>query len=349
MGKIWVKTFTPEVSISSTSAPWVSAIPFIRQTSGWARGKIAYRKTTSTVWTPFYTVNSVLPGVPTLTVAIKPDSSGIRITVKAPTSTDMKSVRVKVGKKVSDNNSTDANYIAPAHGNDLHWSDWLIDPSETRYKDFPLSGSLTNGTTYYVTAWSEDTSRNFSTAVTASIKYEGSGVDVGIGKTVYLQSVGSNTFRRSSGIYINDNYLRTGNTYNQVGFWYYSDQIKAALTGAVKINQVKILVQRMAKTANVDTHNATIINLVAHSLAGSTPLSPMSYCLETDTAHNYTFAPGQARNLVVPEAWYPDILSGRIKGFGIVTHLSSPNTPFTGTYYGFPTTSGRLFLDWSTT
>jgi hypothetical protein len=333
MGECYAKTDT---------VTWAKGVPWVKtSTGGWSRAKQGYRKTAATVWTPFYTADLTPPAVPVLTTSIS--GTRLKIDVKAPASTDVMRVRVKVGKAVSANNATDANYIGTPDGADATWSDWNIAPSQTRTKYYPTSGALTAGTTYFVTVWAEDTSHNYSTYVSDSIKYVSSGVAAPEAHSATIDPVDSDSWMTASAVWNsqNDKYLRTGRADNRAGYLFYSTRVSSLLKGAASITSMKIQIQRYP---GYDYTGATKFHLFAHSLANKPSGNPSASIVYTDSVW-VSINRGQTLQVTVPTSWYANILSGKIVGLGVRSQTgggSADTDAYAGTFYGAGTGTGRI-------
>jgi hypothetical protein len=332
--------------VKDETGVWRDALPYIRTAAGWARVKIGYRKTSPTVWTQFFVLDLTIPAVPVVT-SITRDGARLKITITAPASTDVKSLRVKVGKRIATNLEVDSDYITTADANDPAWSEWQVTPNQVRTKYYPVAGTLTNGATYYVTAWAQDASRNFSPPAVASFKYTEPVVPVPVKKTAYVTTVDTTTFRRVQNTYYRaDKLMRLGSVNELVGLAYYSNKIAATLKNAKRLTLVKIGLQR----TNTDYVGAGQFRLLAHTQTGYS-------AVDIDTGGRVVFSDpvwhtlnrGQSASVVIPEAWYPAILAGKVKGFGLYSQVSTgidTIDPYAVTFHGFGTTSGRVYLEY---
>lgn len=338
MGKALVKTETG----------YVQGVPYIRQASGWARVKVGYRKTSSTFWSPFLSVDSNPPGVPIITGFSRVGTS-LQLTIKAPADSDVAQMRVKVGKRIAANLETDSDYISSPDGLDPAWSEWLVAPGQTRTKTFPVSGTLTNNTVYYVTAWAQDSSRNYSNPATASVKYSVPVATPPKAKTATIDPTDSGTFRRTTNAYYrNDKYLRIGGTSEDVGLLYYSSKIPTQLKNAKVLTRARLKLQRISGRGY---KGQAQFHLFAHTMTGysKVDIDTGGRILYTDTVTSLADQ-GQTVTLDVPEAWYDDILSGKVKGFGIASQISSGNEtidPYVAAFYGDNTSTGKVILEYT--
>ena len=331
----------------NTDSGWLVGVPWTKTSAGgWSRVRTAYRKTSATVWTSFYTADLAAPSSPTLTTAIS--GTQMAITVKAPSSPDTYRVRVKVGKAVSANNNTDTNYISTPDGADANWSDWLISPNQTRTKYYPTDGSsLTAGTTYWVTVWAEDTSHNYSTPVSDSIKYLSPGVAAPESYTATFDPSYSRSWYNTSGYWDKntDKYLRIGTPENRRGFLFYSTRMLSLLKGAQKITSMKVQIQRHPQW---DYNGATQFHIFGHSLQNQPSTNPMSKILVTDTVW-HTANHGQTQQVTIPSSFFPGIINGSIVGLGITSQQGSGDhdtDQYCGTFYGSGTGSGRVTVSY---
>lgn len=333
MGQFYTKT---------DDSSWLVGVPWTKVPSGWSRVRTAYRKTSATVWTSFYTADLAPPSPPTLTLGITGNT--LKITVQAPANPDTYRVRVKVGKAVSVNNNTDANYIYTPDGADANWSDWLISPNQTRTKYYPADGSsLTAGSTYYVTAWTEDTSHNYSTPVSGYEKFLSTGVAAPESYTAILDPSYSKSWYNTSGYWDHntDQYLRIGTPENRRGFLFYSTRMLSLLKGAKSITSMKVQIQRHPQW---DYNGATQFHIFGHSLQNQPTTNPMSKILITDSGWQ-SANHGQTLQVGVPSSFFPGMLSGSIVGLGITSQQGSGDhdtDKYCGTFYGSGTGTGRI-------
>jgi hypothetical protein len=346
VGNHWVK---------DTDGIWKPVLPWAKPGSGWTRVKIAYRKTSSTVWSVFQTVDLTPPLVPRIESVVV-EGKLLHITVTAPTSSDVSSIRVKVAKnKATANSDTTADYVGLADPPDDTWSDWHVTPGQTRDKYYPPAdlGDLTSGATYYVTAWARDTGRNFSSPVTQSQKFTTSTGALPSARSVYVTTTDSGTFNRTTDAWAAaaDKGVRTGDVMERVGMFFYGSKLQTTLAKSIELSQLTLQIQRLN---HVDYRGASQFKLLAHNLATKTSADidhdkGLSHIVATDSTW-HTLAQGATGNFVIPGAWYDKIRNGTIKGFGIYSQASSGNDTtdfFSGSYYGFGTNSGRLFAEWT--
>ena len=335
MGAIWTKT----------EDGWKSTIPYGRATAGWHKAIKGYRKTAATVWTDLFTTDFTPPAVPTIvsvtvTADLDVNQGRLSITIKAPTTSDVVRVRVKVGKTISTNNTTDSNYVAAVDGTGQEWSEWDMVPNQTKTKTWPLAGNLTNGATYYVTAWAVDRTRNYSTAVNKSVKYATPKAITVKDISATIIPTDSRTIAKSNNAWTTvDKFLRTGNAANYHGLWFYSTRIPTTLKGALGIVSLNLQVQRYPQGSSGPTR----FHLFSHKMENQSNISVWSPSQVVNTQGVWhDILPNQTISVEIPETWYPYILNGTIKGFGIYTAASAPNDQYNQTIYGFGTYSGRL-------
>jgi hypothetical protein len=137
MGNMWVKDVNG----------WKTVFPWIKTASGWSRVKTGYRKINATTWQSFFVADLTPPAVPVISSIVQ-EGTRLKITITAPASTDVKVIRVKVGKVPAANTDIDSSYVSSPDGSDTAWSEWKVTPSQARTKYYPVSGSLTNGALY---------------------------------------------------------------------------------------------------------------------------------------------------------------------------------------------------------
>jgi hypothetical protein len=341
MGNMWVKDVNG----------WKTVFPWIKTASGWSRVKTGYRKINATTWQSFFVADLTPPAVPVISSIVQ-EGTRLKITITAPASTDVKVIRVKVGKVPAANTDIDSSYVSSPDGSDTAWSEWKVTPSQARTKYYPVSGSLTNGALYYVTAWSQDGGRNYSQPAVASHKYTAPVVPVPVKKTAFVTSVDSGSFYRSNNTYLRtDKILRTGRPEDRMGLWYYSNKIATTLKNAKSLDKVQVLIQRYSGAAGYVgqskwwffAHNQTAYSNVDMDAGGRI------IAIEPSTI-NRLLARGASGTATMPPSWYPDILSGKIKGFGVIAQVSSGINEidiYAGEYYGFGTNSGRVYLEYT--
>jgi len=335
MGAIWTKT----------EDGWKQTIPYGRRSTGWAKAIKGYRKTAPTVWTDLFTTDFTPPAVPTITSVtvtadLKVNQGRLSITIKAPTTADVVRVRVKVGKTVSTNNTTDANYVAAVDGTGQEWSEWDMLPNTSKTKTWPLSGSLTNGATYYVTAWAVDRTRNYSAAVSKSIKYATPTVITHKDLTATIIPTDSRSIQKSNNAWVTaDKFLRTGAAVNWHGLWFYSTRIPTTLKGALGIVSLNLQVQRYPN----GIAGATKFRLFSHKMENQSNVSVWSpnQVIATDSTF-WSINQNQVLNIPIPVAWYAGIIAGTVKGFGIFSTTTTAVNEYQQTIYGFGTYSGRV-------
>lgn len=339
MGAIWYKT----------DDGWKQTIPYGRAANGWAKSPKGYRKTSSTVWTDLFTTDLTPPAVPTIvSVTVSSDLSvnqgRLSITVKAPATADVSVIRVKVGKAVSANNDTDANYVATQDGTGYPWSEWHVVPNQTVTKTWPMSGNLTNGATYYVTAWAMDKTRNYSAPVNKSVVYKTPAVLTAKEYTGYIVPTDSSTIQKSDNKWLTgDKFVRTGGPYNYHGLWFYSTKLSAALKGVLGIEKMILEIQRYPGNLKGTTRFHIFSHKLENRPAGSI-WSPNNVVATLSTW--YSIEQGQTIKITLPSAWHAAVIAGTVKGFGIYAQTSSANDQYNNTMYGFGTYSGRIYSEW---
>lgn len=339
MGALWYKT----------DDGWKQGIPYGRLANGWAKSIAGYRKTAPTVWTSLYTTDLTPPAaatIPSITIGadLTLNQGRLTITVKAPSTSDTIACRVKVGKTVSANNTTDANYVATVDGTGKPWSEWDMTPNQTKSKVWPLAGNLTANATYYVTVWAMDRTRNYSAPVSKSIKYVVPAVLTAKELAATFVPTDSSSIRKSNNTwYTGDKFLRTGGPENWHGLWFYSTRISAALKGAKGIEKMTLQIQRYPS----GYVGKTKFRLFAHKLqarpAGSI-WSPNNVVYTDPTI--YEIERSQTLNVPIPSSWFPAFLNGTIQGFGIFTGTSKANDVYQTVAYGFGTFSGRVITEY---
>jgi hypothetical protein len=335
MGAIWTKT----------EDGWKSTIPYGRSTAGWAKAIKGYRKTAATVWTDLFTTDFTPPAAPTITsitvtADLKVNQGRLSITIKAPTTSDVVRVRVKVGKTVSTNNTTDSNYVAAVDGTGQEWSEWDMVPNSTKTKTWPLSGNLTNGATYYVTAWAVDRTRNYSKAVSSSIKYATPKAITVKDISATIVPTDSRSIQKSNNYWVTgDKFLRTGGPTNWHGLWFYSTRLPTTLKGALGIVSLNLQIQRYPN----GLVGKTRFHLFSHKMENQSNVSVWSPNQVVNTEGTWhEIEQNQTISVPIPATWYPYILNGTVKGFGIYATTSVANDQYSQTIYGFGTYSGRL-------
>jgi len=348
-----------DMLVKTTEEQWTKGQPFVRTATGQSRARFAYRKIIDEAgdpaWVEFWRADSTAPGVPTNLKLEVSGFGGFNITVTAPYDTDVMSLRVKVGKIVPSNNTLDSAYLSTMDGSDPAWSEWMVAPGQTRTKKYPPSGSLVSGTTYYVSVWAQDTSRNFSAPATKSIVYKSLSPTTTVTRSTYITTVDSTTFSKEKNIYNRtDKLVRTGHPNNNHGIWYYGDKISALLQGASRINDVKIEIQRLASSpSGIDQSisTATRFKFFGHNMTTWSNIDihdPSRIVFAGELWGTYGgLERGQSKVYTVPSAIWPMLLSGKLKGFGVYTNVSASPSVDMGTYYGFGTNSGRLFISYT--
>lgn len=335
---------------------WAAGVPWVKtSTGGWSRVRTMYRKTAPTVWTPFYTADLTAPAAPTVTLAI--ESARLKITVKAPVVADMHRVRVKVGKAVAAtgttvpayaNNTTDAAYISSPDGADTAWSEWTIASGATRTKYYPLTGSLSNGSTYQVTAWSEDKSHNYSAPTSQQIKYSTTVPTTPKSYTITIAAADSRTWYQTTCEWGNRKEIRVGNPENRSGFLFYSTRLTSQLKGVKSITSMNLKIQRMP---DIDYDKGTNFHIFGHSMLSYSNINPYEtkkYKLTESTWR--VLNRGQVGNFALPSTFFPKIISGEIVGLGIISQGGSgvnATDKYCGSFYGFGTTSGTLTVTYT--
>ena len=330
---------------------WAVAVPWVKTTTGgWSRVRQMYRKTAPTVWTPFWTADLTAPAAPTLTVTI--EAARLKITVKAPTVADMYRVRVKVGKAVAAttttippyaNTTTDSAYISTPDAGDATWSDWLIASGATRTKYYPLTGSLSSGSTYKVSAWSEDKSHNYSAPTTKQIKYTTTSPTTPTSKTVTIAHADSRTWYQTTCKWGDRKEIRVGNPENRSGFLFYSTRLSSQLKGAKSISNITLKLQRMP---DIDYDKAVKFKIFAHSMLSYSNVNPYEtkkYRYTYD--HWYTMNRGQVSSISLPSSFFAKFITGEFVGLGIISQGGSgvnATDPYCGSFYGFGTSSGTI-------
>ena len=335
MGAIWYKT----------EDGWKSTIPYGRAANGWNKAVKGYRKTAATVWTDLFTTDFTPPAVAAITALsvtadLKLNQGRLSITIKAPSTADVAGVRVKVGKEVSSNNTTDSNYIAAVDGTGKAWSEWDMTPNQSRTKTWPMQGNLTNGATYYVTVWAMDKTRNYSKAVSSSIKYATPKAITVKDITATIVPTDSRTIAKSNNAWTTvDKFLRTGNAANYHGLWFYSTRLPTTLKGALGIVSLDLQVQRYPQ----GLAGPTKFHLFSHKMENQSNISVWSPSQVVNTEGVWhSINQNQTITVPIPVSWYPYILNGTVKGFGIYAQTSAANDQYNQTIYGFGTYSGRL-------
>lgn len=335
MGKILIKT----------EDGWVASVPLARSDSGWARAKTVYRKTSATTWTPLLVVDNTPPSAPIITFFDRVDDK-LKITIQAPANSDVTVLRVKVSKRISASTDVDFDYLSTPDGTDTAWSEWKVAPGQTRTKLFPISGTLTNNTLYYATVWAIDSSKNFSSPSTASAKFVLPSSSTVTPKSVSVSVVDSCTFRRTTNEFWRDSSdPRVGGTHDDVGMFFYSSKISTTLKNAKELTRAQIKLQRLNDR---DFTGQARFYLLAHTMTGYSKVDIDSGGRVLYTS-GVTLLAGRGQSITVdiPDEWLPDLLSGKIKGFGLFSQLGTgkPDDPYRSSFYGETTSSGRVYLE----
>lgn len=338
----------PAPLVKVTDTTFKAGLPYVKVDAGWVRAKTLWRKTSSTVWTSFYVVDNTPPASPVI-VEGERDGTRLKITITAPASSDVVSLRVKVATKQNTNLAIDSDYLATPDGVDDAWSEWKVTPGQTRTKYWPMEGTPTNNTTYYVTAWAQDSSRNFSSPVFDQILYRLPSSTVSKPKSGYAKTTDSSTFRRSGSSdqwYREKKYLYLGGPKQEVGVWFYGTNISTLLKNASAITAAKLTVQRR----NADYDGTAKFFLLAHNMTGYSNINlDNGHVVRTQPSVELHAKQGQDITVTIPDTWYDEILSGTITGFGLYSQLSSANSsdPYNSSFYGAGSNSGRAYFEWT--
>lgn len=339
MGQVWIKDETNT---------WQPGLPAMRTGTGWVNGKVVLQKTATTVWTARWSRDTVAPAAPaSVSLTYSASTGKLTVTAKAPSSSDVKLLRIKVSSTAyPSNTNTDANYYVDGQPDGTKWSDVPVAPNQTITRTFPPSNTkVTAGKTYYVSVWAQDTSYNFSPIKQASFKVPTPATPPPAVKvrSAYIYPTDSGSWGEGYGWRPHDNYVLAGFSYNWRGLWFFSTRIKSALARAKQINTMKITITRGG-----DPRGAAFgfIRLRAHSLATQPSGDPLRYM--SDISSSGVIARTSSRTITVPSNWYPGFLSGQYRGLGVAwsNAVSDENDDSVG-FYGAGTQSGKIYLEWT--
>lgn len=342
MAQVWTK---------DQDGNWVPGLPLIKGSTGWVNGNIIYEKTGSSTWTVRWTRDTTPPAAPGLSLSGGTTTNPLTVTVTAPSASDTRLVRVKVSTSAfpTSTSKSDSYYYSIQQSGEP-WSDWTVTPSQVRTKLFypqnmvPLP-SLVANTTYYFTAWAQDTSFNWSTATTASFKCPAppAPAPVPVKKSAYITTTDSGSYSAQYNNWRTDsNYVYQAGSQDWRGLWFYSTKIKTQLAKATSIAKMQIYVQRV-NTAHGVSGGANV-DLVAHKLASQPTGDPIGSMTGHSTVG--TLTRGQGAWFNVPSGWWPSILSGTYKGLGLRFGTTSYTDNDYMYAYGAGTSSGKIYIEW---
>lgn len=311
---------------------WSQVVPYVKSAPGaWTMCKGLWRKT-STGWVSVETVDATAGKAPTLTASINASTGFLDITLKNGDS------RVMAGTILV---STTAYPTSPAQTSGLVFKG--SQPLAAAPGVYRASIRVTAGLTYYISGWAAPLNSLTSPRATALVK---ASKTTPTGPKLYtntftILTTDSRTYLRpGAGKWRTDKYARnlyqSGPEGNN-GYWFYGTAMSQALKYCTEIISAQITMQRTTGTFYGATTG------YAHLGYHNYPTKPAGRPLLHDWQSSVGgMTRGQVKNFNIPKAWWPKMISGEIKGFGL---YFDPSTEHSGNYlgvYGKGTVSGQV-------
>lgn len=342
----------PQIWTKDPDGVWVNGLPMVKASSGWLNGKLVYEKTGTSTWTLRWSRDTTPPALPGMTLTGGTTTNPITVQITAPSAADTVRVRVKVSTTsfpTNVNSTTDGQYYAVQDAGEA-WSDWKVTPSQVRTKLFfppklTPKQNLKAGTTYYFTAWAQDSSLNWSAARNVSFKCPTPTAPPPtlVKKTAYITTTDSASYSAQYDNWRTDsNYVYQAGAQDWRGLWFYSTKIKTILAKATSVEKMQVYVQRVNTDHGVG--GAANVRLVAHKYASQPTADPIGNM----TGNNLvgTLSRGQGKWLDVPSGWWDEFKTGTYKGLGLRFGTTSYTDNDYMYAYGAGTNSGKIYIEW---
>jgi hypothetical protein len=335
---LWIKTVDG----------WKQSEKFSAKTvNGWWSGKYLYLKTGATTWSQIVAPDTTPPSAPSLiSISHKPNTREMTVVIRMPTDPDVMASILKYSSVAAPTNPLD----------ESDYFDWSIKPAEPNQLVTYTFEVPKTATKYYFSAWAVDTSKNVSQRMridyTVPTPVVAPPPKAPVIKKLTQNALDSGTWGLASDIWspnMGKNVAQAG-PYSYRGAWIYGGIIEGALKNAKKIRRATIRIQRL-NTNHGPQYNAFVwltMHRLGHRGAGgsATPaLSPV----RNPPVRVGSLARGQVKTFDIPAAWFPLLMQGGWKGFG----LWYPHSQATGAddvnyiqCYGAGTTSGQVYIEW---
>lgn len=340
MGQLWVK---------SPDGTWDPGLPAIRTATGWVNGRLVYEKTTATVWSLRWSRDTTPPGVPaSVTLTHNATTGKISIVAKAPSTTDVRMLRIKVSTTAySNTTAVDGSYWSTGMSDGSKWSDPLVSPNGTVTRSYPPTATkVTAGRTYYVSVWAQDTSYNWSPVRQAALKVPVPVVPKPgtITRSAYVLPVDSGTYGDQTHWRKDNNYVYQAGPEDWRGAYFYGTRISSILAKAKKVTKMTVYLGRLNSSHGVA--DAADIKIARHLFATQPSGSPDSAF--GDAYFAGTLNRGQYKTFTLPADWYEQFRVNWNKGVGL--RSDQGGTSYTNDdyviLYGAGTQSGKLYIEW---
>lgn len=294
----------------------------------WVPAKGLWRKT-STGWVSVETVDTVVGVAPTVSASVN-ISTGMLDINAINKDTRSQSITILVSTSAYPTTATQTSNLVMNQTN----------AAVATGKSFVQSIKVTAGLTYYVSVWGVPANKLSSTRVTASVKATKSTPTppTVFTNTVTLIPTDARTYRRATGYHDwlpTSDIWQSGNPANE-GLWFYGTGLSQLMRYCSKINSTQITVQRHSGAYGVS--GAAEVWLCYHKLASKPAGAPDYYGM----SYAGTLTRGQVKSFNIPTEWYPGMMNGTIKGFGLYYAATSATDPKYLRSYGRGTVSGQV-------
>lgn len=337
-GQMWRK---------NDSGVWVkSGVLFKSSTQGWVKAVTGHIKNgDDTTWDLVYDQDVTPPPAPSFGSRYTyTDTKKFRQYIQMPSTSDVVRGCFKVSKtgyptRPGEVTSGDTfTYADDSDGQPF----WLFDksPGSNVQRNFQ---SASYSTKYYLAAWAQDDSGNWSAPVTTSFTFPAAPAPTKklVTKTAYITTNNSASYANFG--WRSGDILYQAGSYGDKGFWFYGTKIASALKNAESIDKIQIYVYRRNTSHGVS--GDAQVHIGRHGLTSKPSGSPGSNPITGE----YTIGKlkrGEGQWFTLPSSWYKYFKSGSYRGLGVEYGTTSYTSDRYAIFNGYGTSSGKVKLTW---